>query len=568
MAYVLGICSNVHMASAALCYDGDIVAAIAEERLTREKNSRKFPKNSIEYCLKEAGIKMNDISCVYIANDPGVPLNMYDYRYVDVLRWYPEIIYQIPMELAPFYKSEYIGPLEQKLNYDNCHLKVNYISHHLSHMANAFYLSPFKDAAILTVDGCGEDGTAIFGLGTNKEMMKIRTQIYPHSLGLFYGTITEFLGYRHDRDEWKVMGMSAYGHKNNEFYYKLRKLIEIKDDGTFELNLKYFNFYLEYSSSMYSDALVELIGCPPVANNKLEAVHFEIAAAIQQIIEEILTHMLEVLYKETKCSNVVLGGGVFMNSLFNGKLLKTTPFEDMFISSCPDDSGLAIGAALYGYYNNYNGVRLGKQIQNYYGPSFSMDDIERELRKAKLQIRKVEDIERYIAEKLADGKVVGWFQGRMELGQRALGNRSILADPRKEHMKDHVNSSIKFREKYRPFASSVIAEDFSLYFDEDYAEYTKFMSLALKVKDDKKKDIPAVIHEDGTTRVQAVKKEENFKLYKLLTEFKKITQIGVLLNTSFNIQNEPIVCNPQDAIRTFYSSGLDILVIENYVIEK
>lgn len=565
--YLLGICSNVHISSAALCKDGVIVAAAAEERFTREKSSRHFPQHSIKYCLEQEGITLNDVDEICVANDIGVNVCRPNYRYVDTLRWYGEIIYQIPMGLSAVCDAKYTGPFRQNITFDGEERKITYISHHKSHMANAFYLSPFDRAAILTVDGFGEDGTCHFALGEGSTIKDIQYIEYPHSLGMFFGTITELLGYKHDSDEWKVMGMAAYGNDNTPYYDRLKKVIRLEENGTIELDLDYFSFFVE-GAPCFNEKLISIL-CDPAKDHNFSQIHFDIARAAQRVLEDALIHLLKHLYKVTQCSKLVLAGGVFMNSLFNGKILKTTPFQDVFISSCPDDSGLSIGAALYRYYEKYSKVRNSVMSHNFFGPHFSSKKIEDELKKYKINYSKPENLYDYVAHALDSGKVVGWFQGAMEFGQRALGNRSILADPRRVEMKDIVNASIKYRESFRPFAPAVLEEDMPLFFEQSLIlSRCSFMGFALPVKEEMQTVIPAVVHNDGTARVQSVSKAVSPSLHRLLSSFKSISGVGVLLNTSFNIQGEPIVLSPLDAIRTFYSSGIDLLVLEDFVIEK
>lgn len=566
MSYVLGICSNVHISSACLCKDGEIIAAIPEERLVRKKGTRKFPLESIRYCLDVAEINIHEVEYVSIANDVGLSLNKYDYKQMDVLRWYGEINNQIPMGLSKTYKEKYIGPFEQNLSFTESKLSLQYVSHHKAHMSNAFYLSPFKEAAVLTADGFGEDGTVFWGKGKDNQIEIFSNMNYPHSLGMVYGTITELLGYKHDGDEWKVMGMSARGDKN-KYYEKMKKLIKLKEDGKFELELSYYNFYNTHNNCMYNSDLIDLL-CEPVVSGRFEQKHFDIAAALQRVTEDVLLHMLTHLFKQTQCKNLVLGGGVFMNSLFNGKIKRLTPFKNIFISSCPDDSGLSIGAALYTSYKNGCKRRIA-QSHNYYGPEYGNYEIKKTLTKYKLFNRYSEEPSIEAAKYLYNGKIVGWYQGRMEFGQRALGNRSILADPRDYSMKDKINESVKYRENYRPFAPAILENEILNYVDNiDFYNEAQFMSYAVPIKSKKRDQIAAVVHHDGTSRLQLVNNETNPRFYELIKEFKKLSGIGVVVNTSFNIKGEPIVCSPTDAIKTFYSSGLDVLIIGNFIVEK
>lgn len=565
---ILGIANNMHIASAALLSEGKIVAAAAEERFTRVKHTRSFPINAIRFCLKKSNITIEDVDYICLSADPGIDLSVYDRRYADITRWYPEALYSVPNNLSVLYENDYIGPTEQVFKTAKASAAIKYIRHHLCHAANAFFLSPFESSAILTVDGRGEKITALFGLGNGTDIKEIRSVNYPHSLGLFYGAITEYLGFKPDRDEGKVMGMAGFGISDNPYYQILRNLIVLDDDGTFQLDLNHFRHYMSPRHNLYADTLVSLLGPARKPEEDYAQKHFDIAAALQKVTEEVLIHMLGHLHKITKMDSIVVGGGVFMNSVFNGKLLDVTPFKKFFVSSCPDDCGTSIGAAMYMHHVVEKGIRNPAQDHNYYGPTFSEEEIIEELRKAKLPIVRVDDITQKTATLLAEGKIVGWYQGAMEFGQRALGHRSILADPRHSEMKDILNRGVKYREWFRPFAPAVLEEDFKQFFPNYDPANSKFMSLALPVKKSERDLIPAAMHVDSTARAQTVYAETSPIFHKLITEFKNLTGVGVLLNTSFNIQSEPIVCSPRDAIRTFYGSGLDVLVMGDHMLNK
>lgn len=565
--YILGISSNVHISSAALIKDGVIVAAAPEERFSREKRSRRMPLNAIKFCLEREKISLKDVEYIAVANDPGIPLSKYNRSQSEVLRWYPEIFYQIPNSLGLIEESNYDGPmyLSYLLNREKCN--IIYVSHHKCHMANAFYLSGYDTAAVFSADGRGEDGTVMFGMGNDSHIKIIDKMDMPYSLGLVYGTITDFLGYHHDGDEWKVMGMAAYSDWNNEYYTKIKKMFHFEENGMVTYDLSCFSY--TYSDCMYTEKLIDILGKPRKQNEELTERHFMIAAATQKVIEEVVFYMLNKLYEKTQLKRLVVTGGLFMNSLLNGKIEQNTPFSEVFISSCPDDSGISIGAALYVYHEVFGNKVCVRQEQNYYGPEYENSLIETILKKDKLPVNYYCDQELYerIAELLSRGKVVGWFQGRMEFGQRALGNRSILADPRKIEMKDILNQTIKYREIYRPVAPAVLDEDFDDYFIGKKQD-TYFMSKTVQATELCKIKAPVIVHNDGTSRVQVVEKDKNEKFYNLLWAFKKLTGIGMLVNTSFNVNGEPIVCSVEDAIKTFYLSGIDVLVIGNYIICK
>jgi carbamoyltransferase len=364
------------------------------------------------------------------------------------------------------------------------------------------------------------------------------------------------------------MALSAYGSKNNKYYKVIKKMVNLQPDGSFKLDQTYFKQHIHTLPNFYTDDFLKLLGKARKKNDKFTKKDFEIASAMQQVFEDICSHMIKSLYRTTKLNNLVLSGGSFMNSVFNGKVNKLTPFKNVWLSSCPDDSGQSIGAALY-LYNNILKKRNRYELKhNYLGPSYQSNEIEQELKKYKIKFNYEKNITGTISKELANGKLVGWFQGNMEFGQRALGNRSILADPRKLNTKDRVNSAVKYRESFRPFAPAVIDKYACHFFHMKKNEKIPFMEKVVLVKKEKRRLIPAVVHKDFTARVQTVDKETNRIFYNLINDFYKLTDIPVLLNTSFNLNGEPIVCSPKDAIRTFYSCGLDILVMGNYLIRK
>ena len=565
---ILGIGPELWISSAALLKDGRVVAAAAEERFDRQKASRKFPHRAIEYCLSEDKSRFEDVDYVAVGWNPGIHLGTYNYRFSDAARWRAEYLYQIPNNLLRLSADKRIDYVEQIFKQPKGDIKVMYVTHHLAHAANGFYLSPFRDAAILTVDGRGEEETGFFGVGKNNKITQLKTVPFPQSLGLFYSAITQFLGYEPHSDEWKVMAIASYGERNNAEYKNLKKILELKPGGMFETDLSYFDYILYGRPHFYSDKLIALLGEPRKPDAPITKRHEQIAAALQQITEETLVHMLKWLAKETKQKNLVVSGGVFMNSVFNGKITELTPFKNVFISSCPDDSGIAIGAAAYVHHDILGLPRMQPSEHNYWGPEFSEKEIKEAITKYKLKAERIEDVEEFAAKLLADGKIIGWFQGKMEFGQRALGNRSILADPRRVEMKDLVNRIIKYREGFRPFAPSILEEYVAEYFECEKGARVPFMERVFRIRPAKQKMIPAVTHVDGSGRLQTVSRKHNPRYYKLIEEFQKLSGVPIVLNTSFNLKGEPIVCTPTDAIRTFMSSGLDALVLGNYVLRK
>lgn len=565
---ILGICSDVFITSAVLIDDGKIVAGICEERLNRQKMYRGFPMNSIKYCLKEADLKLEDIDCVALGWNPSLHLKPSSLRFGSVVRWRGELLHTIPHALLSLSKTKDMDFTEQELRIGKRSIKLIYVTHHLSHAANAFYISPFKESAILTIDGRGEEDTAGFFIGKGNKIEEIRTVSMPHSLGLFYGAFTEYLGFTPHSDEWKVMALSSKHFKNNKYYQRVKSLIKLLPEGGFELDLSYFSYYLGDRNHWYSSKFANLFGNPRSEDEKLTDNHYELAEALQIVSEEVVVHMLNWLYKKSRMENIVVSGGFFMNSVFNGKILEKTKFKRVFISSCPDDSGTSLGAGLYAYNHIFGNKNRYEQTHNYYGPGYSNEEIKEVLDKYKIPYKFVKEIEKEAAKLIAEGKIIGWFQGKMEFGQRALGNRSILADPRDPSMKDKVNLAVKYRETFRPFAPSILEERVAEYFECNKEARVPFMEKVFMIKQNKRKLIPAVTHIDGSGRLQTVSRKANPGYYKVISEFEKISGIPIVLNTSFNLKGEAIVCTPTDALKTFFSCGLDTLVMGNYLINK
>ena len=567
---ILGLNHDMWISSAALIIDGKIVAACPEERLTRSKMTRAFPREAVNFCLKKAGIKLDQID--YIANsyNPAVHFKKFNPIFSNHRRFRADYYYSVPDFLLNNNRknkedSDYSF---QKINLGKKQLNIYYITHHLCHAANGFYLSPFKRSSILTADGAGEDDTVNFLTGDNNKIRLIKRLKIPHSIGSFYSTFTDFFGYKVDSDEWKVMALSAFGSKNNKYYKIIKKMVDLKPDGSFELNQSYFKQFSHTLPNTYTDNFISIFGNPKRKNDNFKKKDYEIASAMQQVFEDICSHMLKYLYKKTKNQNLVLSGGSFMNSVFNGKANKISPFKNIWLSSCPDDSGQSIGAALYLYNNILNKKNRYELKHNNFGPSYTAAEIKNDLIKYKVKFKYENNITKKISYELANGKIVGWFQNKMEFGQRALGNRSILAAPRKANIKDRVNNAVKYRENFRPFAPAIIDKYAHEYFDLKKGEKIPFMEKVVMVKKNKRKIIPGVVHKDFSARVQTVDQKTNSLFYELIKNFNDITGVPVLLNTSFNLNGEPIVCSPTDAIRTFYSCGLDLLVIGNYIIYK
>jgi carbamoyltransferase len=462
--------------------------------------------------------------------------------------------------ILPRLEIENIDISQQIIKYNDKEIRFSFVNHHFAHIGMSYYTSPYNKSAIFISDGYGENVTMILAVADGDKIEILKEHKFPHSLGMFYATMTEFCGFEPEKDEWKLMGASAYGDES-KYYKELRSLITINDGGL-ELDLNYFNFYNFDSKGMYTQKLIDLLDgeCTYLDD---EQKMYDIAASSQKVYEDIATELLDWLYvKSGQFLNICLGGGTAMNGLFNGKIKTLSKFEEVYIPFAPDDMGNSIGAVLY-----KNKLKL-PYLESYLGDCFTNNFIEEVLNKFKLSYRyyKCDDLNKFIAKEISNGKIVGWFQGKMEFGQRALGNRSILANPCDENMKSRLNSAIKFREGFRPFAPAILEEYAEEYF-ENYS-YTPYMEKIFYFKDKALSKVPSVVHNDKTGRLQSVSKKTNEKFYNLIEEFYNITGVPILINTSFNVSGEPVVCTPEDAIRTFFTSGLDILVLENFIIKK
>jgi len=566
---ILGVAPYLWISSAALVEDGRVIAAAAEERFNRVKGSKAFPSKAIDYCLKEAGCSLDEIDRIAVAWNPGMHIRSASSRYISDLRWRGEYLINIPASLLNVAGNPDVDQVEELIRMSGNDMRITFVNHHQAHAACAFFLSPFDQAAILTVDGRGENESVTWSMGGGSQIKKLSMVRFPHSLGEFYSAVTQFLGYRAYEDEWKIMALASYGTPDNEYYPRIRSLIRRLDRGQFELDLSYFSYYLfDMQPTMYTKKLPELLGMPRQKEEPLEQRHRDIAWALQQVFGEMMTYLLTHLHALTGESRVALAGGSAMNSVYNGKIREATPFHDVFVPSCPDDSGAPVGAALHVYHCLEGGEKKIQPLHNYWGPAYTDREIEESLKQYKIVASRCDNVVEATAKLLMQGKLVGWFQGKMEFGQRALGNRSILADPRNPAAKDLINAAVKYREGFRPFAPAVVAESAWEYFDIPVGDTVPFMEKVYRVKPGKKAVIPAVVHVDDTGRLQTVSRETNPAFYDLIRHFGALTGVPVVLNTSFNLNGEPIVCSPKDAIRTFYSCGLDALVMGNWLILK
>jgi carbamoyltransferase len=558
---ILGINCFAHDSAAAIVADGRIIAAAEEERFTRRKHTGEFPVEAIRYCLTEAGVSLREIEHVGFSFDPVLQLRK---RFLHALRYFPKTLrfgrYSPAIFLPLFFKEMLRSTLPGGRE---ASFKVHFVNHHTAHAASTFFASPFERAAILTVDGAGEWATTVLSVGEGNQIIPLEEIQYPHSLGFLYGAISQFLGFRPNYDEGKVMALVAYGKPSLPEPFE--KLIQIHADGHFQLNLNYFDFHLG-SPRWYSKRLVQILGSPRSPGEPLIGRHYDTAATLQAVIEEVLLRLTKSLFERTKTENLCLAGGVALNCSANGRLLQESLFKRIFVQPASGDGGTALGSALWVSHSLLNTKRNGTMTHGYWGPQFSESEMERALQDEGLPYQRSESIEEIAAGLLAEGKVLGWFQGRMEFGPRALGGRSILADPRDAEKRHYLNREIKGREPFRPFGPSVLEEDAHLFFET--SQESPFMLFATKVRPEFAPRIPAVVHEDGTARIQTVSQTDAPVYGRLLKAFKRLTGIPMLLNTSFNLKDEPIVCAPLDALRSFRRSRIDFLALGPFLVWK
>jgi carbamoyltransferase len=589
---ILGISCYFHDAAAALLRDGQLIAAAEEERFTRKKHDYEFPQQAIDFCLRAGGINAMDLDYVVFFEKPFIKFE----------RLLLTNMQTFPRSHAVF-REAMITWLGDKLWIK--HLmqrrlgippkKILFSEHHLSHAASTFFCSPFDEAAILTVDGVGEWTTASLGIGSGTDITLLKEIRFPHSVGLLYSAFTAFLGFEVNEGEYKVMGMAPFGMPR--YIDKVYKLIRLGNDGSFELDMDYFSFH-HSTNKTFNRKFEALFGPPrdpkvnfftplsgypsyfgdkPANYDALahENQHYaDIAASIQAVTEEVLLTMARAAHRETGLTKLCIAGGVALNSVANGRILRETPFEELYIQPAAGDGGGAIGAALYGYHMVLGRPRGFVMEHASWGEAHGHNEIECFLRSNNIRYEQFENEDRLIervVDRLQEGKVIGWSQGRFEWGPRALGHRSILADPRRNDMKDLVNIKIKFREPFRPFAPSVLAEQAEEYFVlPDAARHypARFMLYVVEVKEEKQALLPAITHVDGTGRLQTVRRDVNPRYYKLIESFGQATGVPVVLNTSFNLKGEPIVNTPAEAFNTFNKSGMDVLVLGDYMIDK
>jgi carbamoyltransferase len=592
---ILGLSFFYHDSGAALLVDGVPTSMSSEERFTRKKNDSDFPKQSIDFVLQDSKVKKEEIDYVVFYEKPFVKFE----RIIKTsLATFPS---SCPVFIESikhiFLDKMWIRQLiSSQLDIDPD--KILFSDHHLSHAASSFYCSPYDKAAILTVDGVGEWATTTLAFGKNNNIKVIKEIDFPHSLGLLYSAFTAWLGFRVNSGEYKVMGMAPYGKPKH--VDKIKKVIKVYEDGSYALDLSYFTFHKSLTKT-YSRKFVKLFGEPREKESKFftrdtgwpsyfgtkpegkeledlankQEYYADMATSIQVVLEEILIKLANSLYKETGVDKLCISGGVGLNSVANWKILQNTPFNNIYIQPAAGDAGGALGAALAAYHGGLQKPRTNFVMDHaYYGQEFDNSIIKKTIQKNNLQYDYIDNLEVLldkITDHMVDGRVIGWYHGKCEWGPRALGSRSIVADPRREEMKDIVNTKIKFREPYRPFAPSVMSEHVEEFFDMPNAKEHypgRFMLYVVPVKEDKKKIIPAITHVDGSARPQIVFQDQSPRYWQLINSFYKKTGVALVLNTSFNLRGEPIVNTPQNAINTFLKGNIDILVLEDYIVYR
>ncbi len=585
--YILGISAFYHDSAACLLKDGEILSAVSEERFSRKKQDARFPTNAIAYCLEEAGLEVGDLDAVGFYDKPFPKFE----RLLESIVQFAPAGYRAFMTFVPPWIKEKLfirEVIQKELGYKG---KLYFGEHHESHAAAAFYPSPFQEAAFLTVDGVGEWATTSYGVGKDNDVQILAEVKYPHSLGLLYSAFTYFTGFRVNSGEYKLMGLAPYGDPK---YVNtiLDNLIDLKDDGSFRLNMDYFDYVA--GSRMVNGQFSKLFGKQPrKAESKLTQEDMDLAASIQIVTEQVMDRMTRHLYKVTGQKNLCLAGGVALNCVSNGKILREGPFEKIWIQPAAGDAGSALGIAQLVWHKVQGNPRTADGIHDtqkgsYLGPEYRDDEIEAHLQSEGLVFEKLDRtaIADRVAELIAGDKVVGWFQGRMEFGPRALGSRSIIGNPMSREMQTVMNVKIKFRESFRPFAPSVLVEDAADYFEINTD--SPYMMLVAPVKDrilrelteDEKKligtdklkairsELPAITHVDNSARLQTVAHKDNPLYHEMISAFKKRTGCSVIINTSFNVRGEPIVCRPAEAVRCFLRTNMDYLMIGNYLLDK
>lgn len=571
---ILGFNSYGHDSAAALIVNDEIVFAVEEERLNRKKHAGGFPEMAISACLAHGNITIDELDHIAFFWNPTISLSKIP---VYLLKFWNKV----PMllrEQRHFKVEENLGmvnylfdmyklpkKLKETFQSQNPKFKFHFFEHHFCHAASAFYPSPFEESAILTIDGAGEWATTLLAEGKGNNIRKIQTVNTPYSLGAFYQAVSIHLGFKLIEGPGKMMGLASYGNPNGKVYQQMKKLFRLKSDGGFDFDMDYFSYHYTRKSGV-SEKFTQLFGHSKKEGRDWTEHELEVAAATQHIVEDVVMHMAKHLKKVTKSNHLCMAGGVALNSVSNGIIAKSGLFKDIFIQPAAGDSGTAIGAALLLNHQKLNRPRKVQET-SFLGPKFTNEMCIKAIKEAGLPYKIAgEEIYSFTAEKLLQNKIVAWFQGKMEFGPRALGNRSILANPMNKDMKDILNKRVKFREDFRPFAAIVTEEDCETFFDHDYPN--PYMLLVYHVREKYRSIMPSLTHVDGTVRIQTVNKKENLPMAKLLKAFEKVSGYPVLINTSFNIKGEPIVCSPQDAVRSFANADMDYLIMNDMIVWK
>jgi len=579
--FILGINAYHGDSSACLIKDGQMVAAAEEERFRRIKHWAGFPSEAIRSCLQQAGIELKDVEHIAINSDPKANLIK---KIGFTLTKRPELGLVMDRLKNAKERASVKDELVKAFPGSVCNATVHQVEHHQCHLASSFLVSPFDKAVVVSVDGFGDFASAAWGVGEGNVIKTDDRVYFPHSLGIFYQALTQFIGFPHYGDEYKVMGLAPYGEP--KYIEKLRDVVILQKDGSFKLNLKYFRHHnekIDYEwennspmvGTLYTDELDKLLGCERKPEEELEQIHKDLARSVQAMYEEAFFHLLNTLHGKYNIDNLALAGGCAMNSVANGKVYANTPYKKCYIQSAAGDAGGAIGAAFEVWYKLTKDDRKYVMDHAYWGPDYDQSYIADVLAEEKAKLNEencsvdlIDDEDllcQRTAQAISEGKVIGWFQGKMEWGPRALGNRSILGDPRRSDMKDILNLKIKRRESFRPFAPSILREEVPTWFETD--DDVPFMMKVFKIQEQKRTEIPAVTHVDGTGRLQTVSGNTNARYHKLISSFGALTGVPIVLNTSFN-ENEPVVCQPKEALDCFLRTKMDVLVLGNHFIER
>ena len=566
--------------SACIVKDGKLIAAIEEERIRRIKHWAGFPSEAIRYCLKAAGAQLKDVDIVAVNQDSG---SNFWRKVAYGIKSRPSLKLVEQRLLNRKARRSIPDLLADNFGEDSFAGEMVYIDHHLAHLSSAFHVSPFHQATAVSVDGFGDFASAAWGFGSGKDITVEGKVYFPHSLGVFYQALTQYLGFPHYGDEYKVMGLAPYGKPT--YINEMREIVRLKEGGGFSLDLQYFKHHKEGVSytwdggvpavgPLFTDALENLLGPKRQKSDALEDHHMNVARSVQEMYEEAFFNLLTTLQEKHSCDEIALAGGCANNSVANGKIRRRTSYKRVYVQSAAGDAGGAVGAAFQAWHQR-GGQRSFVMDHAYWGPEYTTDDFSSLLSEnavhlddADCSVELLEDEDelcRRTADVINEGQVVGWFQGRLEWGPRALGNRSIVCDPRRADMKEVLNLKIKKRESFRPFAPSVLEEDVSNWFEEDDA--VPFMMKVFQINQDKRAQIPSVTHVDGSGRLQTVSKNTNPRYHKLISSFKALTGVPMVLNTSFN-ENEPVVCTPEEALDCFLRTNMDVLVLGNFLVSR